>query len=274
MLRLNSQGEDVSKLHDQLIRHGYSIDAAERAMSIFGTTTRQRVMDLQDELGLPVTGLVDNETAEAFDLGDGRALPHGTVGPEIAVGLRDSAWFKRLSQRIRLEPRAPTPDLLRVPAGDAQRILRETVHLVADIPPLSSPEVVWVLGASELIVHTAGMGLSCLTGQVTVSVPVACDQMPDGTNVQVPFAVGTEEAPSGLVMSTLARPAGPAAVVDAWAGSLVAFAWEALLHLAQQLCAAAGHDGAGQPLVPAYIGAARGVLLVQPMARHATVGPR
>jgi hypothetical protein len=274
MLRLNVQGADVSNLHDQLIRRGYSIDAAERAMSIFGATTRRHVMDLQDQLGLQVTGAVDKETAEAFELSGGRPLPPGTVGPEIAVGIRDNAWFKRLSRRIRLEAGAPTPDLLRVPAADAQRILRETVRLVADTPPLSSPDVVWVLGASELIVHTSGMGLSCLTGQVTVSVPVACDQVPDAAQVEVPFAVGTEEAPSGLVMSTLARPAGPAVVVDAWAGSLVAFAWEALLHLAQQLCAEVGQDGAGQPLVPAYIGGARGVLLVQPMARHPTVGPR
>jgi hypothetical protein len=194
-------------------------------------------------------------------------------GPEVlGVAVRDNAWFRRLSQRIRLEPGAPAPDLLRVPDGDAERILRETVRLVADIPRGSSPEVVWVLGAGELIVHTAGMGLSCLTGQVTITVPVGCDQVPDGAQVQVPFAVGTEEAPSGLVMSTLARPAGPAVVVDAWSGSLVAFAWEALLHLAEQLCAAAGRDGAGRPLVPAYIGAARGVLLVQPMARHGTAG--
>jgi hypothetical protein len=190
-------------------------------------------------------------------------------GPQVlGVAVRDNAWFKRLSRQIDLKPGAAAPDVLKVPAGDAQRILRETVRLVADIPRGSSPEVVWVLGASELIVHTAGIGLSCLTGQVTITVPVGCDQLKEDARVEVPFAVGTEEAPSGLVMSTLARPAGPATVVDVWAGPLVAFAWEALLHLAQQLCAAAGHDGAGRPLVPAFIGAGRGVLLIQPMARH------
>jgi hypothetical protein len=188
----------------------------------------------------------------------------------LGVAVRDNAWFKRLSRRIELKPGAAASDVLKVPAGDAQRILRQTVRLVADIPRGSSPEVVWVLGASELIVHTAGIGLSCLTGQVSITVPVGCDQVPQGAQVEIPFAVGTEQAPSGLVMSTLARPAGPAVVVDAWAASLVAFAWEALLHLAQQLCAAAGQDGAGRPLVPAFIGAARGVLLIQPMARHRT----
>ncbi|HEU4426505.1 MAG TPA: hypothetical protein VFR67_28530 [Pilimelia sp.] len=194
-------------------------------------------------------------------------------GPQVlGVAVRDNAWFKRLRRDLRLAPGVPAPDLLKVPAPDAQRILRTTVRLVADIPRHSSPEVVWVLGASELIVHTDRLGLSCLTGQVTITVPVACDQMPDGAEIQVPFAVGTENAPSGLVLATLTRPAGPAVVVDSWAGSLVAFAWEALLHLAQQLCAAAGQDGAGRPLVPAYIGASRNVLLVQPMARHAAAG--
>jgi hypothetical protein len=190
-------------------------------------------------------------------------------GPQVlGVAVPDNAWFKRLSRRIQLPPGAPAPNLLRVPTGDAQRILRATVRLVADIPPGSSPDVVWVLGAGELLVHTAEIGLSCLSGQVTVSVLVGCDQLPEPGQVEVPFAVGTEEAPTGLVMSTLARPAGPPLVVEAWAGSLVAFAWEALLHLAQQLCAEAGKDGAGRVLVPASIGAGDGVLFVQPAARH------
>jgi len=190
-------------------------------------------------------------------------------GPEVlGVAVRDNAWFKRLSRGIKLKPGVPAPDLLKVPADDAQRILRQTARLVADIPPGSSPEVVWVLGASEVIVQTGGIGLSCRSGQVVITVPVSCDQLPKGAQVKVPFAVGTEEAPSGLVMSTLARPAGPAVVVDTWATSLVAFAWEALLHLAQQLCAEAGKDITGRPLVPALIGAVDGALLIQPMARH------
>lgn len=76
-------------------------------------------------------------------------------------------------------------------------------------------------------------------------------------------------------MSSLTRPVGPDLVVDIWSTALIAFAWEALVHLAQQLCAAAGSDGAGRPLIPAYVAAARGILLIQPMARHriASGGP-
>jgi hypothetical protein len=191
------------------------------------------------------------------------------TGPEVlGVPVRDSAWFKRLSRRVALKPGVPAPDLLKVPADDAERVLRQTVRLVADIPSGSSPAVVWVLGASELIVHTDGIRLSCLSGQVMITLQVSCDQLAKGGQVEVPFAVGTEQAPTGLVMSTLTRPAGPPVVVDFWATSLVAFAWEALLHLAQQLCAESGKDAAGRPLVPALIGAADGALLIQPMARH------
>jgi len=154
------------------------------------------------------------------------------------------------------------PDLLKVTDDEAQRILRTTVRLVADLPRDSSPEVVWVLGASELLVHTAGIGLSCQPGQVTITLPVACDQLRDGAQIQVPFAVGTLEAPSGLVMSTLDRPAGPALVVDVWAASLIAFAWEALLHLVSQLCASRG------AFVPGYVAADSGVLFIQPVSHE------
>jgi hypothetical protein len=164
------------------------------------------------------------------------------------------------------------PDLLKLPDDEAQRILRAAARRVADLPRGSSPDVVWVLGANELLLHTAGIGLSCQPGQVTITLPVACDQLRDGASVQIPFAVGTDEAPSGLVMSTLDRPAGPALIVEAWAGSLIAFAWETLLHLASQLCASAGQDEAGRPLVPGYVGAGRGVLFIQPITRHATAG--
>jgi hypothetical protein len=159
------------------------------------------------------------------------------------------------------------PDLIKISDDEAQRTLRATVRVVADLPRDSSPEVVWVLGASELLVHTAGIELSCRPGQVTITVPVTCDQLRDDARIQVPFAVGTVDAPSGLVMSTLDVPVGPALIVTAWAGSLIAFAWEALLHLTEQLCASRGQDDAGRPFSPGYVAADRGVLFVQPVGR-------
>ncbi len=192
--------------------------------------------------------------------------------PELlGAVVRDNEWLRTLQPGTYLVPGKPAPHLLRVPVGDAQRILRQTARVVAGAAKDESADVVWVAGASELLVRSGGLGLSCTAGFVAVDIPVGCDQLPKGATVSVPFAVGTEQAPAGLVMSTLDRPTGPAVVVDAWAEPLIAFAWEALVHLAQTLCAATGTDSAGRPLVPGYLGAAADVLLLQPIAAHRTV---
>ncbi|MEJ1109449.1 MULTISPECIES: hypothetical protein [unclassified Kribbella] len=186
----------------------------------------------------------------------------------LGVAVRDDTWFRPAGNQAKLDPGRATSNLLKVPAGDGQRILRQTVRLVADIPRRASPDLVWVQGASELLVRTGGIGLTCLSGLITIALPVTCDQLKKDATVQIPLGVGTAKAPSGLIMSTLTRPVGPDLVIDVWSGALIAFAWEAVVHLAQQLCAAAGKDAAGSPLIPGYIAAERGVLLIQPMARH------
>lgn len=160
------------------------------------------------------------------------------------------------------------PPLLRVPVQQAQRTLRQTVRLVADLPRGSSPDVVWRDGANELLVHTGGISIACRPGLVAFGLPVTCDQLGKHATVQVPLGVGTPDAPAGLVMSSLARPVGPDVVVDVWSQALVAFVWEALVHLAQILCAQAGVDPAKRPLVPGAVAATRDLLLIQPVVRH------
>lgn len=186
----------------------------------------------------------------------------------LDVDLRDAAWLTRLDPTVALPPGAPAPTVLRVPAAEAQKVLRDTVRFVADIPKGSSLQFVWVQGADELRVDAGEIELACDTGLVTIGLRVGCDQLARDAVVAVPLAVGTAERPAGLVMSTLTRPVGPELVVDGWSGALVAFAWEALLHLAQALCAAAGSDAARRALVPAGIAAQRRLLLIQPAARH------
>jgi hypothetical protein len=200
--------------------------------------------------------------------GSSKPTAEGAQSTVLGVAVRDDSWFRPIDARLELDPGSRAPDLLQVPADVAQRILRQTVRLVADIPRGSSPDVVWVDGANELLVRTGGIGLSCLTGLVTVTLRVSCDQIREDAATQVPLGVGTADVPSGLVMSTLTRPVGPDVVLDAWSAALIAFAWEAVVHLAQRLCAAAGKDASGRALVPASIAAERGVLLIQPMARH------
>lgn len=158
--------------------------------------------------------------------------------------------------------RARPGRLLKVEAEKAQRLLQQSVRLVADLPKDSSADVVWVQGASELLVRTGSIGLDCREGLITVTLTVTCDQLREDALVQVPFAVGTDRAPAGLVMSALTRPVGVDVVIDEWSSALTAFAWEAVLHLAQTLCA---QEGA---FVPASIAAGRGVLLILPVERR------
>jgi hypothetical protein len=207
--------------------------------------------------------------------GHGPAIRPGqlTAVPEIlGATVTDRDWFRALGPGVYLSPGRAAPDLLRVPVGDAQRILRQTARVVADTPRDGSGDLVWVAGASELLVRLDGLNLTCGVGLVTVGIPVGCDQLPGPATVTVPIGVGTQDAPSGLVMSTLDKPVGPAVVVDRWADPLVGFAWAALVHLAQSLCAAAGRDATGAPLLPGYLGSGLDVLLVQPMAGHREAG--
>jgi hypothetical protein len=172
-----------------------------------------------------------------------------------------------MPRRVRLRPGVGTK-WIEVPAADAQRLIRDTARLVADLPRDGSSTVVWRSGASELLVETDQLTLTCNAGLVTVGIPIGCDQLDGRAVVTVPFAVGARANPRGLFMATFATPTGPSVVIDVWADALTAFAWEALLTLAQRLAAAAGTDRRRRALVPVAIGAQPRVLLVQPMARH------
>jgi len=127
--------------------------------------------------------------------------------------------------------------------------------------------VVWQQGAAELEVDTASVRIRCEEGLVTLGVIVSCDQLDAPTLIEVPLAVGTAEAPTGLVMSTVNRLQGPQVVTGAWSDAITAFAWEALLEVARRICEALGQDSARRAIVPGGIAAARGALLIQPMAR-------
>ncbi|MEX2282229.1 MAG: hypothetical protein WEE89_07075 [Gemmatimonadota bacterium] len=188
--------------------------------------------------------------------------------PTVNVAVRDISWMTTIAPGIRLVSGQPAPNLLRVPVGDVNRVLKATVRFVADLPKGSSGRVVWQQGESELAVRTDLIRIACATGLVTVTIPVSCDQLSKEETVRVPLAVGTEQRPAGLVMSAFTQPSGPPIVTRVWSEALTAFAWESLIHLAQQLCAAVGNDSTGRALVPGSIGAAANLLLLQPMARH------
>jgi hypothetical protein len=184
----------------------------------------------------------------------------------LGIGLRKVSWFGRAG---RLEPGAVSRKLLRIPQSDAQQLLRGVVRRVADIPVGSSPAVVWQQAGAELLVLSDEITIACAPGIVTMGVTVQCDQTRRPVALAVPIAVGTADAPAGLVMHTFDRLAGPEVVTARWSEAVTAFAWEALLELARTVCAAVGKDTAGHPLIPGSIGADTRLLLLQPMAPHA-----
>lgn len=197
------------------------------------------------------------------------AKPSPTLALPIgAVAVDSLAWFEPLPAGARVTAGAAAPKPVRVPVATVNRLLRATIRFVADLSPTASGTLVWVQGDSELLVDAFGVAMTCEQGMITVHVPVACDQLPRPAVIPVPIAVGTAERTTGLVMATFDRLAGPEIVTARWSEAITAFAWEALVHLAQQLSGAVGKDANGRALVPASVGAERGTLLVQPMGRH------
>jgi hypothetical protein len=128
--------------------------------------------------------------------------------------------------------------------------------------------VLWEDGDDQLMVHVGKVFVSVRRGLVVVSIPVACDQTGSAT-VQVPFAIGDEERPAGLLVATGSRPHGPAAVVDVWGEALTAFAWQTLLTVLTRLAFQAGTDKDATGLIPIAVEASDTGLNVRTLARHA-----
>ena len=187
--------------------------------------------------------------------------------PGATIALTDTAWFRPLEPDVKLRPGALAPGVIRVPEAHAQRVVRGIIHLVADVRADAAPTVVWVAGHDELLVYLDRTLITCTSGIVTLSLVVTCDEIRQDQRVDVAFAVGTPARPAGLVMSTFDRVQGPAVIGDTWSGSVTAFAWEAVITVAQQLAAGTGKDAAGRPLVPATIAADKNLLLIGAMAR-------
>lgn len=185
----------------------------------------------------------------------------------LGAGTKKPEWLRPIRLAGRLQPGQVPKHVVTVPAGEAQRLLRGIIRFVADIPADTSTVVVWERDGSELWVDVGTVSLTCTEGLVRIGVRCGCDQLEEAVVVTVPIGVGTQEAPAGLVMTTVQRLAGPDLLADRWSDAITAFAWEALVELARRLCAELGRDRAGLPLIPGAVAATRGALLVQPMSR-------
>ncbi|MCK0140754.1 hypothetical protein [Aliiroseovarius sp. F47248L] len=128
-------------------------------------------------------------------------------------------------------------------------------------------QVIWVLGDSEILVFTSRVAIETEPGRIVVHLPVRTDQTKDVV-IKVPFAVGSEKRPAGLMASTPMRPIGPEAIVEIWAEALTAFAWGAVLTLAEVLANRAGQDPDRQGLIAFNLLAGAEGLSIGTMARH------
>lgn len=127
---------------------------------------------------------------------------------------------------------------------------------------------VWVRDDGELLVHTGSVRVRLDDGLLVVTIPVSCDQTGD-VSIQVPFAVGGEEQPAGMVVATEERPRGPEEIVDLWGEALTAFAWRTLLAVTTRSASDSGEDEDRAGLIPAALTASGDGLRLATMARHA-----
>ncbi len=148
-------------------------------------------------------------------------------------------------------------EFLRIAAKRAVGLYRPTKHT----------EVIWVHGDSELAVSLVGISARLSDGLIRVLIPVRCDQISKAT-IEVAFAVGTADKPSGLFASAYRRPNGPPVIVAAWGENLVAFAWQCVLGMVSGIAGATGRDASGDFLVPVELTASEKGIQILPMARH------
>ncbi len=66
-LAQGSQGPDVAQLHHALAELGKTVGSTERAKCVYGLSTAEAIRALQDELGIPVTGIVDEAAVELIN---------------------------------------------------------------------------------------------------------------------------------------------------------------------------------------------------------------
>lgn len=87
-LRAGAEGYDVGQLHDELTVLGYGIAQAEHARKAFGDTTAEAVRVFQRQHGLPVTAVVDEQTASALTraLEQFHTSAHGTSTVYVGSG--------------------------------------------------------------------------------------------------------------------------------------------------------------------------------------------
>lgn len=193
---------------------------------------------------------VDRLCADGHYAPPAQPLPPGTEAPPLALDAKRAGPLLAIAARAS----AADDDGPRLTGDDAARA------------------VVWTSGADALLVLLDAITVRTADGVITVSVPVACDELDSAggrrpARIEIDIVVGTAERPTGL-LAAATPPRGPAVVVDRWADALVALAWQALLDTAAGLAAQAGSDGDGAGLLPTSWTASADGISIRPQARH------
>ncbi|GLY99564.1 hypothetical protein [Actinoplanes sp. NBRC 103695] len=151
-----------------------------------------------------------------------------------------------------------------VTEDELRRLLRDALAAEAD----PSIGFVWQDLDNELAVHSLELRVALREGLLLAALPVQCDQA--RTQLVVPYALGTESEPAGLIgtAETAARGADPL-VVAVWGPTAVAAVWIAFRQVCETVAARAGEDAHCCPMLPGAVWASHGVLRVVPQARHA-----
>jgi hypothetical protein len=180
---------------------------------------------------------------------------------------------ERRAGRLPALPRKPmtageSSDPVVVDAKQASELLRVAAKRSAGLfRPTKRTEVVWADGDRELAVNLTDLEVKLADGAIQVAIPVRCEQT-GRVVIEVIFAVGSKDSPSGLYASTYRRPNGLDVIVNAWGEPLVAFAWQCLLGMVSGIAGAVGKDDRGNVLVPVELTASRRGIEIVPMARH------
>ncbi|AXX98594.1 hypothetical protein [Profundibacter amoris] len=129
--------------------------------------------------------------------------------------------------------------------------LGQLLRLAAIQQTENQERVIWDDGLNQLMVHVGRIRAVVNEGRIRVDIPVTADGLRE--TMQVPFAVGSPNRPSGMVMATSDRPVGNETVARIWGTALIALAHNALLSAIENLAGASGWDVRKQPLVPRAI---------------------
>lgn len=181
---------------------------------------------------------------------------------------------RRVRDRVgRLIDRAIDLDVVLAPGkiGNEPAVVDASTlaKLAKELATADGNQVVWTSGLDEVLVHLASTQVGLGDGTVGVSMLLETEQT-GKVPVSTVFAVGNATRETGMVMTTLDRPVGPAALVERWGEAVIAASWDLLLRIVVVVASRSGKTSTGQTLRPAGLRATPAQLEVVVRAERST----